>query len=125
MSSTTASLLTGRDIFTTGRIIFKKPWYINWNGMQRRIGYKLAIQTPHHANYRGHKIPVYISAYGKSRAWHTYRMLHKNQERIGISGIRAATKLYESRGQEKKKGFWIILKKKPAPNIILLGSMGH
>jgi len=121
MSTDALSLLTSRDIFTTGRIISRKPYYIkDRQGKPRRIGYKLAILTPHTIEYQGESIPLYISALGKSDSWFIYRKLEKSKQQIGVSGIRAVSKLYTSRGREKKKGFWIILSKNPRPNLMIV-----
>ena len=120
MSTDALSLLTGRDVFTTGIIISRKPYYINSASREpRRIAYKLAFKTPHVIDYRGEKIPIYISALGKTDSWFTYRKLEKNKTRIGISGIRAATKLYTRRGGTEN-GYWIILTKDPPPTYILI-----
>ena len=122
MSTDALSLLSRRDIFAIGVIVSRKPYYIkNRQGQLRRVGYKLAIKTPYTYSYMGENIPIMISAFGRSDAWHTYRILEKMQAKIGVSGIRVATKVYESRGREKRRGVWIILSRTPLPNFLLIG----
>ena len=54
MSTDALSLLTGRDVFTTGIIISRKPYYINSASReQRRIANKIALKTHHEIEYRG------------------------------------------------------------------------
>lgn len=122
MSTDALSLLTGKDVFTKGKIIFRKPYYIkNRNGEPRRIGYKLAISTNHSIEFRGNKVPIYISAMGKSDSWLAYRKLQREGRQIGISGVRVATKYYENKNSRRKKGFWIILSHDPPPHLLLIG----
>lgn len=119
-------LIYGDRIMVTGKIIFMKPWYIrDDNGKTSRIGYKLSVKTPHKIKIKGKIIPVYITVFGKSDNWHSYIVLMKKGEKISVSGHRSVTRFYENeyktkKGVVKKRGVWIILKRKPKPSMVVV-----
>lgn len=116
----------GNRIMTTGKIIFMKPWYIrDKRGETSRIGYKLSIRTPHRIKVKGMNIPIYLTVFGKSDNWHAYKVFIKKGERISVSGERSVTRFYENdyktkKSTVKKRGIWVILKRKPRPSMVPL-----
>jgi hypothetical protein len=115
------SLLRGRTAFTTGTIVFIKPYYIKGAaGRPRRIGYKLSIDTERKVKIKGEAYPVLVSAFGKKEGWHSYRRLMRRGARVSVSGLRKATKVYENERAENGMAVWVILKRSPPPNLALV-----
>ncbi len=109
------SLLYGQMIFTTGIIKKYRPYYLGKGINRRRIGYRLLILTPHTYRRDANLVPIYVSAYGKSEAWLSYRILQKKSVPIRVVGLRKATKMYHR--NDMSKMILIILAANPQPQI--------
>jgi len=115
-------LLQGSFVMTTGVVEFVKPRYDRFKfGKTYRIGYQIAIRTPHTVTTRGATLPIFVSIIGKSSSWHAYHILMRTKAPISISGIREVTKVYENKKKKNKRTIWVILKKEPVPTMVYMG----
>jgi hypothetical protein len=120
-SESALSLVRGRTVFTTGRIVFIKPYYAKGRGGEaERKGYKLTIDPKLVVKLQGERYSVLVSAFGKSSAWHSYRMLKRSGALVSVSGRRAASKVYDDPSSEAGKAVWVILERDPPPHLAVV-----